>query len=251
MRDEITRSLEPLCFERTYPGTADQVRQVRKDLAPMLDGCPVADDFLLLLSEVVTNAVVHSRSRLPGGVFTVRFVVAPDHFAWLEVEDQGGPWIRLEPDEEGGRGLELVAALAGERNWAVEDGSTPGSRVVRLWLGWDGPPASGMPAVPPLGRLGNTQGRDDAVIAAQCSCGFTELADEEIMDHLHVVFQPDDLQGSDGLAHEEHGRLTCACGLSAITSDELDEHFLKVFIPGDTIGRDGRRHEPPEADNDA
>lgn len=84
------------------------------------------------------------------------------------------------------------------------------------------------------------------MIAAQCACGFAELGDEEITDHLNLVFEPDDLQGSDGLAHEERDRLTCACGFSAITSDEMDAHFLKVFTPNDAIGRDGRRHEPVE-----
>jgi hypothetical protein len=84
------------------------------------------------------------------------------------------------------------------------------------------------------------------MIAAGCGCGFTELADEEIIDHLNLVFEPDDLKGNDGLAHEERDRLTCACGFAAITSEELDSHFLKVFTPGDAIGRDGRRHEPTE-----
>jgi hypothetical protein len=68
----------------------------------------------------------------------------------------------------------------------------------------------------------------------------------EIIDHLHEVFEPDDLKGSDGLTHEERDRLTCACGFSAVTSEELDSHFLKVFTPRDAIGRDGRRHEPAE-----
>ena len=89
------------------------------------------------------------------------------------------------------------------------------------------------------------------MIAARCACGFTELADEEIIDHLELVFEPGDLTGNDGQAHEERDRLRCACGLSAITPEELDEHFLKVFTPGDAIGMDGRRHEPPEVAGDA
>ncbi|HTU72934.1 MAG TPA: hypothetical protein VMG38_05390 [Trebonia sp.] len=84
------------------------------------------------------------------------------------------------------------------------------------------------------------------MIAAQCGCGFTELADEEIIDHLNLVFEPDDLTGNDGQAHEERNRLTCACGFGAITSEDLDSHFLKVFTPGDAIGRDGRKHQPAE-----
>jgi hypothetical protein len=89
------------------------------------------------------------------------------------------------------------------------------------------------------------------MIAARCSCGFTELADEEIIDHLQLVFEPDDHRGSDGHVHEERASLSCACGLSAITSDELDAHFLQVFTPGDSIGRDSHKHEPAAASRGA
>ena len=123
-------------FERSYPGTRDQVHEVRADLTPLVSGCPFADDFVLLASELSANAVVHSKSGQAGGVFTVRAEVSPGDFAWLEVEDQGGPWVQKEPDEEHGRGLAMVAALAGEGNWTVEDGSTPGTRVVWVRLDW-------------------------------------------------------------------------------------------------------------------
>jgi anti-sigma regulatory factor (Ser/Thr protein kinase) len=244
MHVEEPKPIEAIWFERSYPGTKDQVRQVRKDLALVLDGCPVVDDFVLLASELVTNAVVHSKSGLSGGVFTVRAEVLPGDYAWLEVEDQGGPWAEWEPDEESGRGLAMVAALAGEGNWGAENGNAPGTRLVWVRLDWGGLSA-GMPAVWSSAGLVSAQGRDGAVIAARCSCGFMELADEEIIDHLELVFAPDDLVGNDGQAHEEHGRLTCACGLSAITSEELDEHCWKVFTPYEAIGRDGRRHEQP------
>ena len=81
------------------------------------------------------------------------------------------------------------------------------------------------------------------MISARCTCGFTELADEEMSDHLLLVFEPDDHIGNDGVAHEERGHLTCACGFTAITSEEFDTHILKAFTPGDAIGNDGRKHE--------
>jgi hypothetical protein len=81
------------------------------------------------------------------------------------------------------------------------------------------------------------------MIAARFACGFTELADEEMPDHLLLVFEPDDHTGNDGLAHEEREHLTRSCGFTAITSEEFDAHVLKVFTPGDTVGSDGHRHE--------
>ena len=78
---------------------------------------------------------------------------------------------------------------------------------------------------------------------ARCTCGFTELADETVTDHLLLAFEPADRTGTDGLVHEEGEPLACACGFAASTPDDLDEHFLKSFTPAGAIGRDGHRHE--------
>jgi len=56
----------------TYPGTTEHIRIVRADLRAVLHECPMADDVILCVSELAANAVVQSRSRLPGGTFTVR-----------------------------------------------------------------------------------------------------------------------------------------------------------------------------------
>jgi hypothetical protein len=87
--------------------------------------------------------------------------------------------------------------------------------------------------------------KGDDMIAIQCACGFSELADETITDHLHRAFAPDDARGQDGLVHEETTSLACSCGFGAITADELDEHFLKAFTPDDGIGHDGLMHGRP------
>jgi hypothetical protein len=177
----------------------------------------------------------------------VRAEVLPGDLAWLEVEDQGGPWAEREPNDEGGRGLAMVAALAGEDNWGVENGNAPGTRLVWVRLDWKDSPAAAALAIESSAVLETDQSKGDGLIADRCSCGFMELADEEIIDHLELVFEPDDQAGNDGQVHEERGPLTCACGLAAITAEELDEHFLKVFTPCDAVGRDGRKHEQPGA----
>lgn len=75
-----------------------------------------------------------------------------------------------------------------------------------------------------------------------CSCGFKELADESITDHLQYIFELDDNRGIDGLIHAETSQFTCSCGLTAAMAAALDEHFLAVFTRPDRIGRDGRKH---------
>ena len=57
-------------------------------------------------------------------------------------------------------------------------------------------------------RLGNTLKKGNGMTAAQCSCGFTELADEGMTDHLHRVFESEDGKGNDGLVHEDGSGLS-------------------------------------------
>jgi serine/threonine-protein kinase RsbW len=97
-------------YTGVFPGRADQVGRARREVARYLADCPVASDALIVLSELATNAVLHSRSR--HDVFTVHAELTDCH-ARLVVEDAGGAW---EPPTsaggESGRGLQIVAALA-------------------------------------------------------------------------------------------------------------------------------------------
>ncbi|MFE9687578.1 SpoIIE family protein phosphatase [Streptomyces sp. NPDC002701] len=81
----------------------------------------IVDDAVVLTSELVTNAVVHAGTaadvlclRSDDGV---RIEVA-DHYPEREIPLQGNALTMGNPDREGGRGLQLCAALAGR--WGVE-----------------------------------------------------------------------------------------------------------------------------------
>ncbi|MEU8849123.1 SpoIIE family protein phosphatase [Streptomyces sp. NPDC048564] len=81
----------------------------------------IVDDAVVLTSELVTNAVVHAGTsadvlclRSDDGV---RVEVA-DRYPEREIPLQGSPVNMGSPDREGGRGLQLCAALAGR--WGVE-----------------------------------------------------------------------------------------------------------------------------------
>ena len=124
-------------IEATYPGTPDQISVVRASLRGLLDGCPIADEVILCGSELAANAVIHSRSRLPDGLFTVRAEIYRDDYVWIEVEDEGGPWTDDPmPDLDRDHGLDIIYALASD--WGI-DGDLS-SRVV--WARIDWPAAS-------------------------------------------------------------------------------------------------------------
>ncbi|MEU6380138.1 ATP-binding protein [Streptomyces sp. NPDC046909] len=75
-----------------------------------------ADDLSLCVSELATNALLHGAP--PGRGFLLRVRYDGDVLR-VEVHDSGGgePCVSEQGDEEGGRGLLLVAALADK--WGV------------------------------------------------------------------------------------------------------------------------------------
>ncbi|HUY47390.1 MAG TPA: ATP-binding protein [Streptosporangiaceae bacterium] len=107
-----TRTAPLIAWSRTFPAAPAQAGEARRFLAGILDGHPATDDAVLCLSELVTNACLHSRSREPGGCFTVRAQLH-DCLLRVEVTDQGGPWTwPAHADEQHGRGLLILAQLA-------------------------------------------------------------------------------------------------------------------------------------------
>ena len=130
---------------RSYPGRADQVPQVRAFLARLLDGCPAAGDVVLMADELAANAVLHSHSGEPGGMFTVRVEVCDGIWVHVGVQDEGGqtaPRLRAggcgsgsgsdDASSEGGQGLRIVSALS--EAWGVTGDVI--TRTVWFRLGW-------------------------------------------------------------------------------------------------------------------
>lgn len=115
---------------RVLPGTpqsAGAARQIARQL--LGDEHPATETAMLLLSELVTNSVLHSRSGEPGGSVTVALCIGPAGIL-IQVRDDGGP---SEPrvsavaadGAERGYGLLLVDVLADR--WGTI--SSPDGRV--------------------------------------------------------------------------------------------------------------------------
>ena len=77
-------------FAQAFPGSPEQVGNVRRAIRFYLGSCPASDDVTLVVSELATNAILHSRSG-HGGTFVVRAELHPT-WVWIEVEDAGGQW---------------------------------------------------------------------------------------------------------------------------------------------------------------
>ena len=70
---------------------------------------------------------------MPGGTFTVRTTISPGNYAWVEVEDSGGPWTRAISGPTRRHGLDIVCALASD--WGID-----GDDAVRvIWARFDWP----------------------------------------------------------------------------------------------------------------
>lgn len=109
------------------PFAPSSVAVARRALAEDLDGRgvphPVVDDALLVLSELLSNALRHARP-LPSGRVRVRWAVTRNGVE-IEVTDGGAPTSPLprppSPTATGGRGLGIVGELT--RDWGVhQDG---------------------------------------------------------------------------------------------------------------------------------
>jgi anti-sigma regulatory factor (Ser/Thr protein kinase) len=86
---------------------------------------PCAEMLQLIVSELVTNSIVHTRSGRDGGTVTVE-LTSDGGRVRVEVTDDGGPELpRVRPVDvgaESGRGLQLVDALADAWGWDQDPG---------------------------------------------------------------------------------------------------------------------------------
>lgn len=135
MQTPAARTLALRAKTVTYPGSTEHISVVRADVRPLLRDCPMADDVILCASKLAANAALHTRSRLPGGTFTVTARINPGDHAQVEVKDQGGPRAPSGSDSAGHHGLAIVCALA--TDWGIDGDHTTRT----IWARFDWPQA--------------------------------------------------------------------------------------------------------------
>jgi anti-sigma regulatory factor (Ser/Thr protein kinase) len=119
----------------TIPGRPEHVREARAFIAKALgDLHPALDTAVLLTSELVTNAVMHSSSRCVGGSVSILIMESAGGMR-IEVADEGSelssPVVRGDVYASDGHGLFLVQTLAEQWGYLRDDNGT----TVWFWLG--------------------------------------------------------------------------------------------------------------------
>ena len=113
----------------TIPGSPGLVREARAFVARTLNSHRLmvdADAATLLTSEIVTNAIQHSRSGIDGGTVTVVVLQVP-HGVLIEVIDDGSvdtPIVKGDLYAAEGHGLYLVQHLAAQWGYLRDPAST-------------------------------------------------------------------------------------------------------------------------------
>jgi anti-sigma regulatory factor (Ser/Thr protein kinase) len=118
----------------TIPGRPEHVSEARACVSKAIGPeNPAADAAVLLTSEIVTNAVVHSSSRCAGGTVTV-LVTEIGGGLRIEVADNGSdlstPVVKGDIYASDGHGLYLVQTLADQWGYIRDETGT----TVWFWL---------------------------------------------------------------------------------------------------------------------
>jgi len=195
----------------------------------------LAEDAEVIVSELAGNAIQAAHVAAgPGradaiGPVALRLLGGPSRLLIL-VRDPA-PWPPVAPeaavgaDDESGRGLLLVTALATRWHW-YHPPRAHGGKVVWALLE-----------------------AAERTLMHTCTCGHEAAEADEIGDHLAEMFTPADDRDARGITHAEVARdrsappaYTCLCGHAAGDRAALDAHLLGVFTPASGVGHDGRAH---------
>ncbi len=117
-----------MLWRRSFPGRGDQGAPARKMVRCLLEDTPRAEDAEWVTAELISNAILHSRSGLPGGFFVVE-VTRSLHMVQITVYDLGGgstptfevrkPGQVISEHGHGLRGVRKLAVQAGVKGDAV------------------------------------------------------------------------------------------------------------------------------------
>jgi anti-sigma regulatory factor (Ser/Thr protein kinase) len=169
----LERSTPPKCRQITVPGTPRGASEIRQIVSDILGDHPAAYEAAVIASELATNALLHSASRLPGGRISAELRVDDDTVTISVTDDGDGPGLPADPARDGGLGLAIVGALATETGaevtgdgrytvWArIGPPAAPGGTAARTETGAPQPAHGVCESVPPCPAPGDDQTPED------------------------------------------------------------------------------------------
>jgi anti-sigma regulatory factor (Ser/Thr protein kinase) len=122
-------------WARAFPGVPRQVKAARHFVAALLDGSPRRDDAVIVISELFTNALQHTRSGQPGGLVVVQ-VSRWRQGVRIAVTDQGSakrPVIknaRSNSDDPSSVSANMPLTDSAAANGAFTGGVFPGDALI-------------------------------------------------------------------------------------------------------------------------
>ncbi|MCK2214035.1 ATP-binding protein [Actinomadura sp. ATCC 31491] len=118
-RQDWMRAPARMAWRCVFSGEMDQVRQARRMVEALFAGTGRENDAGLIVSELATNTLLHTRSGHTGGWFGVEVQLPIEGPAYIGVCDLGGAGIpqykRQQAEQElsvGGLGLAIVKELS-------------------------------------------------------------------------------------------------------------------------------------------
>jgi anti-sigma regulatory factor (Ser/Thr protein kinase) len=127
----VIRQRASILGSLTIPGRAEEVSKARAFLTRTLSSMNAkhavdSDAATLLTSELVTNAILHTRSGAPGGTVTIVVVGVPDGVLVEVIDDgsAGAPVVKGELLATDGHGLFLVQQLTAQWGYLRDPAGT-------------------------------------------------------------------------------------------------------------------------------
>ncbi len=113
MTSTVSPQLPAVTCTRVFAGCPESVSAARSWVAGFFPASGAAADAALMTSELFTNAILYSASRLPGGQVTVSVGVA-GAMVRVDVVDQGAVPPGMAAPHGLGTGLAIVSQLSDE-----------------------------------------------------------------------------------------------------------------------------------------
>jgi PAS domain S-box-containing protein len=219
----------PKPLSRRFPGRPQSAASARRFVRSALGGVAseLADTAQLLVSELVTNAVVHARTDVDVDVLVrdgrVRVRVVDERPGRAPVPQRCPPYAGT------GQGLALVEQLASRHG--VETGEAHKAVWFELWPGGPPPPSPGWTAASPKRSFGDTVTLIDVPSALYSACTQHRHALLRELSFAAALGHAPEVTDGDLVAAHDVSNMITACVAAAVEAQPPDADLRSLSLP--------------------